>query len=835
MRKLAIVIAALLWVFSSSAQEGDQAALNADLHFALDYNDELKGTYKYGNGNVASVILERQHLEAFMSTRGVFRVEYYPSTATLLADTMLINTRIDSVHAGAGTLPMPYTGSNVILGIIDAGIEYPHEDFKKPDGTSRILYLWDQILSPSNNPDGFTYGIEYTQADLTAGNTLHNSYRSWGHGTNVAGVAASDGSASNAFKGAAPDADIIFVNYNSSMGFAYNFSDAVTYIFNKAAALGRPCVINSSVGIYGGYHDGSEMVSQYINNLISAQPGRALVQAAGNGGDDKMHVGYNLNNDTVRTCFKYSTNVASLYFKKYADQVNYEQIKTRFAMIDATTGQRLDETPWYAWGDLSFSGNASNIYYNFSDNGQAIGTLRYSVVDMGTLLDMFAYVYNSSSAYYLEAEYTGVGKFDIFTHKRNLGTSDAVMQSEHGYLAGATNYVDADTMQSIVGYWNCSPNVISVANYTNRKSYLNYNGNPIIGSETPGELAHSSSNGPTRDGRLKPEISSAGNFMLSTGVAAIIQDEINAGYIDKVAQTGKHRLNGGTSLAAPTVAGGIALYLERYPNATIQQIRDAVFNNARVDAQTLDSYYPPLPNNHWGYGKFDAFKMMQNSNPNSSQEIQLLVHANLEGVYDAGTGAMDNTLFQIGLVPTIDPNAGLVNRLSNTNTNIVDWVMVELRDPSDETIIIASTPGLIHTNGLITDPFGASLRFDNVSAGSYYLSIQHRNHLPGVMKQPITFQVGGAYGIDLREDSGFDLNGWGQKSMANGKWAMFAGNVHDEIDGYDITGADKADFSVVNGISGQYLKADINMNGDITGADKAIMSNNLGIFSALKK
>src|SRR6185503_2430657 len=46
-----------------------------------------------------------------------------------------------------------YTGRDVIVGIIDTGIEFRHRNFIKPDGTSRILSIWDQtIINPIKPP-----------------------------------------------------------------------------------------------------------------------------------------------------------------------------------------------------------------------------------------------------------------------------------------------------------------------------------------------------------------------------------------------------------------------------------------------------------------------------------------------------------------------------------------------------------------------------------------------------------------------------------------------------------------------------------------------------------
>jgi len=69
-----------------------------------------------------------------------------------------------------GSICMPthtynLTGNGTIVAIIDSGIDYTHPDFRNEDGSSRILYLWDQS-GTGTPPSGFKSGTEYTKRSV---------------------------------------------------------------------------------------------------------------------------------------------------------------------------------------------------------------------------------------------------------------------------------------------------------------------------------------------------------------------------------------------------------------------------------------------------------------------------------------------------------------------------------------------------------------------------------------------------------------------------------------------------------------------------------------------
>ena len=205
------------------------------------------------------------------------------STTTSRFPTRTRNTKRTQSPPLAG-----FNGNNVVVGLVDSGIQYQHDDFKNPDGTTRIYSIWDQ-LTVGIAPQPYNYGNECTQAQINAGTC--GEVDAEGHGTHVAGSAAGDGSATgNAvpqfkYSGMANKATIIMVKTDFT---DTGLIDAVKYIFAKAALLGRPAVVNMSLGTNLGPHDGTLDLELGLNALVG--PGKVIVSSAGNEQyDSKQH------------------------------------------------------------------------------------------------------------------------------------------------------------------------------------------------------------------------------------------------------------------------------------------------------------------------------------------------------------------------------------------------------------------------------------------------------------------------------------------------------------------------------------------------------------------
>ncbi len=127
--------------------------------------------------------------------------------------------------------------------------------------------------------------------------------------------------------------------------------------------------------------------------------------------------------------------------------------------------------------------------------------------------------------------------------------------------------------------------------------------------------------------------------------------------------------------------------------------------------------------------------------------IQLSVKVNLQGPYSTATSVMTHALSTSSLVPNAQPYTSFgysgsetiqASAVGNTgNDRIVDWVLLELRDPSSPTTVVATRAALLQKDGDVVDTDGNSaVRFDT-DPGMYHVVVRHRNHLGVMTKDPV--------------------------------------------------------------------------------------------------
>lgn len=423
-------------------------------------------------------------------------------------------------YIGTGAVNTGKTGRNVIIGIIDTGIDWCHPAFRRSDGSSKILYYY----VPATN-------TEYTKTQIER---FINEGRCDGdydiHGTHVAGIASY----------IAPDADLIVVRTNF---YDTDIIRGLEYLRNKKNSLGRPMVVNMSLGTHFGPHDGTSMLERAIANLSGN--GFVVVAAAGNEGHKKLYARISGISSTV---------------------------SVRLSSPDPE-GDVIDG--WYKNGTLrvefcdSFN-RCLSAEPGTSASGNLSGGCRVKIDNTAT-----SHPLNGDGRFVVEFKCSG--SFTIRLTPRS-GTPNADL-----YLAYETGeFMDYFLPDGLGGFLGtvvqpaASPYVIAVGALTSRF----VSGDPRSFIDL-GKIAYFSSRGPTRDRRLKPEVVAPGYYVLGPW-----------------AGTNDYILLPGTSMASPVVAGLVALILEENPNLDVNGVRSILISQALSDGFTGS-----LPNNIYGYGK----------------------------------------------------------------------------------------------------------------------------------------------------------------------------------------------------------------------------------------
>ncbi len=489
----------------------------------------------------------------------------------------------DRVVRGRG-LATPLTGQGVILGLVDTGLDYHHPTFNDEDGITRVLAIWDQGVE-GEPPPGYSQG-RLCERESILDKSCH-ALDLVGHGTHVGATA---GGSDPIFPGVAPDVDFLS---SGSLTFEL-LAESASWIFESADALGRPAVINMSLGGHYGAHDGSTLEEQALTEMSG--PGRIIVAAAGNDGGTRIHLSYPLDDEPGRTDIL--IHPGFLAEGGYIDLWNEAggEMEVQLAVLDssdevaASTGFRGPNDPVFS-GRLEAQDGTSlgEAQISFEPSHPDTGKERANVqVVPGSEPNTYA---GNPDGWSWVLELRGRGTFHGWIASTAFGSAPASF--------GVRGNAGDD--RSVVAMPATAPGVLAVAAYTTRNAWMDVEGNWFEDDSLKlGEIARFSSGGPSTDPDrtgMKPEIAAPGEYIAAPfGRNAIIFDRTTLLEENVAAMRG-------TSMAAPHVAGAVALMLEARPEFDRDEILEVLAETARGDEHTGE-----LPNDRWGYGKLDAYE-----------------------------------------------------------------------------------------------------------------------------------------------------------------------------------------------------------------------------------
>ena len=542
-------------------------------------------------------------LDEFIQIKGI---EFIQMDEPIIAqmDKARLSTRVDSVHKGIN-LPAGYSGKNVIVGIIDAGFDYSHPDFYDTLGKNlRIKRVWEQKIA-GTPPQGFAYGNEIV--DTTEMLKKGTEITTFSHGTHVAGIAAGSGfgGPNNKYRGMAYESELVFVGIRpekqewKSMGMA-SIIDGMSYIFNYAASVGKPAIVNLSWGCSIGPNDGSSLFSQACDNLTG--PGKIFSLSAGNNGEEKIHIQ------------KQFTNQDTLMFTYVKFDPN---LSTKRTWIDV-------------WGETGSRFKISLSLYNLLSKGNSTGYLELdnkttSGFLIGSDLDTLFYTVSK-----LLSDYNGKPHilFDIYCKTQNdiqlsISGKQGTVHAWKGYVESYIGYYGEFTSRGEIGAsdgdskftlgeMSCTRSAITVSAYASKNTFKNIQGKSFGYTTyvTTGQIVPFSSYGPSVDLRRKPDIAGPG-LTLASAVNSYDLNSSSTNYgsaVYKFVDTRKKRdyyyaEASGTSMSSPSVAGIVALLLQANPRLFPGDIKKILSESAIKDNFT--TFKPD--SSRWGAGKVNAY------------------------------------------------------------------------------------------------------------------------------------------------------------------------------------------------------------------------------------
>ncbi|GAA3102958.1 hypothetical protein GCM10010520_55100 [Rhizobium viscosum] len=511
-----------------------------------------------------------------------------------------------SLTVGGHDQKIDNIGENVLIGIIDVGgIDFAHEDFLDEAGNSRVIAIWDQGGDAFDPPDlpvsedraGKTKG---RGSELTAGHIAfalkeakaarvspydlapQSQQIRGSHATHVASIAAGRSGLCKKAKIAAVLISLPDEDQDRSKSF-YDTTcivDAMSYLFALAEA--RPDIeaisINISLGTNGGPHDASGFLSRWID-VSMTEPGRSICVAAGNAGQEapeyegdtgfwsgRVHSSGHIPSAALRRDLEWlvvgdgvediSENELEIWYSAQ-DEFDVELLSpTGMRIGPVSPGQRVENL-------LLADCTVVSIYNVLTDPKN--GDNRISIYLSPYMADPIVGITAGAWKIRLTGKVVRNGRYNAWIERDDPVRGRIRAQWRLPSFFGPATFVDHSTLSSLA----CGPRVIGVANLDETRERINV----------------SSSQGPTRDGRMKPEIAAPGTKI----VAACGFDPDNK-WIEMT----------GTSMASPYVAGVAGLMLSLNPELTAAQIGGIIQRTSQ-----------PLPgsgyewNNGSGFGVVD--------------------------------------------------------------------------------------------------------------------------------------------------------------------------------------------------------------------------------------
>lgn len=466
-------------------------------------------------------------------------------------------------------------GQGVLIGFVDTGIDYQNPLFRKEDGSSRILGIWDQtletgVLDPVNGFQAL-YGTQYSREEIDQALAapdplaLVPSADENGHGTFLASVAAGGEDPDQDFTGAAPRASIAMVKLKPAKAYLRDFyliregADAyqendimmgVAYLLHLARRFSMPLVICLGLGTNQGSHVGKSPLGLYLDD-INIYAGTAVITAAGNETGYGHH--YRAVTRPEETLQTVELNVgekdSGFSMEFWAQDVDIYRVG-----FISPTGEVVDPLP--------SSTEEENVIRFLVEQTEI--TVFSSIVNTATGSQMVFIRFKDPMP--------GIWNLTV-SSALNITGAFHIWLPSRGFISDTTYFLRPDPDTLVTGPGN-SQYALTVSAY----------------DHTTGGIYIHSSRGFSRSGQIKPELAAPGVNITGAG--------LRSGFVQR----------SGTSAAAAHAAGAAAILL----HWGILERNDPFMNTSAIKTYLIRGAKrnPALtyPNREFGYGTLDLYQ-----------------------------------------------------------------------------------------------------------------------------------------------------------------------------------------------------------------------------------
>lgn len=547
--------------------------------FFITYNDDIVGALKK-NGIDKYIILNEQLAVIYLPKKynpkllnNIFEISWWQKSfpmSSLIEITDELQ-KGENVTVASGTeyiYNSPYneaSGKEVLVAIIDSGIDYLHPDFIYNEEKSKIISLWDQENETGSPPEGMLFGSEFSRDEISKAiseNDKSLSTDEIGTGTIAAGIVSSLGNKNPRYKGVAIGSELIVVKLRKYKDtyyegrINYEFSDflaAIAYSISIARKEKKLLIVNLTIGSRS-----SSFTEVNILDTFKAlkTPGIIFVSGAGNQGNTDIHYAGKFNGS-----------------EKFQDIIIQDDGDKNLDIVLTGKGpDKIGAQLISPSGEVSLKALYSPDYYVYKGKFNLEGTT-YSM--------RFIYPYITSGSEQLEIELRDIkpgvwtlrlipefiinGEYDVYLPNKNL-------------IGRNTRFLDPESISTITKYAT-GKDLITIGAYSDKTNSI------WIGS----------SKGSNEEKCIKPDIVAPGVDIIST-------------YINSTYNTAT-----GTGVSSSIVSGALALIMEYLVNESeIPRISlfDEVLKTYLMLGATKNSIYI-YPNNFQGYGVLNLKNTIQ--------------------------------------------------------------------------------------------------------------------------------------------------------------------------------------------------------------------------------